>query len=96
MVHQASALSLFVLRSVWRRHAGLWLRLTDSCERGVVNQLHQLQRHATDYASRDGRVVADELCRRIERAAGQRRRGGLSRDVPGRESSWNLRDRHMV
>ncbi len=31
--------------------------LTESCERHVVKQLHDLQRRATDYASRDGRVA---------------------------------------
>ena len=35
--------------------------LTESCEREVVNQLHELQRRATDYASRDGRVAADDF-----------------------------------
>jgi erythromycin esterase-like protein len=35
--------------------------LTESCEREVVSQLHELQRRATDYASRDGHVAADDF-----------------------------------
>jgi hypothetical protein len=35
--------------------------LTEPCEREVVGQLVELRRHAADYASRDGRVAADEF-----------------------------------
>ncbi len=71
--------------------------LTESCEREVVNQLHELQRRATEYASRDGRVAADDFFfaepnARLVKDAEQYYREMFR----GRGSSWNLRDRHMA
>ena len=69
----------------------------DSCEDAVVRQLVDLQRHAAEYASRDGRIARDEYfvaeqnARLVKDAEEYYRtmfRGGVS--------SWNLRDQHMV
>jgi erythromycin esterase-like protein len=71
--------------------------LTESCEKEVLTQLVELRRQAADYASRDGRVAADEFffaeqnARLVKNAEEYYRtmfRGGVS--------SWNLRDTHMV
>ncbi|WP_440097722.1 erythromycin esterase family protein [Streptosporangium sp. H16] len=68
-----------------------------SCEREVVEQLVDLQRHALEYARRDGLLAEDELFyteqnARVVRAAEKYYRTMFG----GRVSSWNLRDRHMV
>ena len=71
--------------------------MVESCEDEVVHQLVELRRRATDYASRDGRVAADEYF-----AAEQNARLILNAEeyyrsmFRGRISSWNLRDRHMA
>jgi erythromycin esterase-like protein len=71
--------------------------LAKSCEPEVVDQLVELQRHAMEYARRDGRVAEDELfyaeqnARLVKNAEAYYRSMFLS-DV----SSWNLRDRHMA
>jgi erythromycin esterase-like protein len=68
-----------------------------TCENEVVAQLVELQRRAAEYASRDGRVAADEYFSAAQNAR-------LISDAEqyyrvmyasGRES-WNLRDRHMM
>ena len=69
----------------------------EDCERQVVEQLVDLQRHAVEYVRRDGLIAEDELfyaeCNaRVVQAAEQYYRTMFS----GRVSSWNLRDRHMV
>lgn len=71
--------------------------LTRSCEQEVVNQLVELQRHATDYARRDGRIAEDdyfyaEQNARLVKNAEQYYRTMFQKRV----SSWNLRDRHMA
>jgi erythromycin esterase-like protein len=71
--------------------------LTESCEREAIGQLVELRRRATDYASRDGRVAADEFFfaeqnARLVKDAEEYYRAMFR----GRESSWNLRDRHMA
>jgi erythromycin esterase-like protein len=71
--------------------------LTPTCERDVVAQLAELRRHAAEYASRDGRIAADdyfmaEQNARVVRSAEAYYRTMLS----GRVASWNLRDRHMT
>jgi len=63
----------------------------------VVDQLVDLQRHAVEYARRDGLLAADEAFyaeqnARVVRAAEEYYRAMFS----GRVSSWNLRDRHMA
>ena len=71
--------------------------LSESCERDVVEQLVELRRRATDYASRDGRVAQDEFF-----FAEQNARLVLNAEryyrtmFRGRVESWNLRDRHMA
>jgi erythromycin esterase-like protein/predicted phosphoribosyltransferase len=69
----------------------------EGCEREVVEQLADVQRHALDYARRDGLIAADELFyaeqnARLVRAAEEYYRTMFS----GRTSSWNLRDSHMA
>ena len=69
----------------------------EECEREVVAQLVDLQRHAVEYARRDGLMADDELFyaeqnARTVRAAEEYYRAMFS----GRVSSWNLRDRHMA
>jgi erythromycin esterase-like protein/predicted phosphoribosyltransferase len=69
----------------------------ESCEREVVEQLVDLQRHALEYARRDGLPAQDELFfaeqnARTVKAAEEYYRAMFS----GRVSSWNLRDRHMT
>ncbi len=71
--------------------------LTESCEREVVNQLHELQHRAIDYASRDGRVAADDFFFAEQNARLVKDAEQYYREMfRGRESSWNLRDRHMA
>ena len=71
--------------------------LTESCEKEVVNQLVDLRKRAADYASRDGRVAADDFFfaeqnARLVKNAEEYYRSMFRRSVP----SWNLRDRHMA
>jgi erythromycin esterase-like protein/predicted phosphoribosyltransferase len=69
----------------------------ETCEREAVEQLTDLQRHAVEYARRDGLLAEDELFyaeqnARTVRAAEEYYRTMFS----GRVSSWNLRDQHMA
>jgi erythromycin esterase-like protein len=73
------------------------LNIERSCEDEVVEQLVDLRRRAAEYASRDGRIAADEYfvaeqnARVVSNAEAYYRamfRGGAE--------SWNLRDRHMM
>jgi erythromycin esterase-like protein len=71
--------------------------LSRSCEDDVVTQLVELRRRAADYASRDGRIAADEYFfaeqnARLVRNAEQYYRSMFG----GRVESWNLRDTHMM
>src|SRR6266496_1485452 len=71
--------------------------LTESCENEVVSQLIELRRRAADYASRDGRVAADDFFfaeqnARLVKNAEEYYRSMFRGTVP----SWNLRDRHMA
>jgi erythromycin esterase-like protein/predicted phosphoribosyltransferase len=71
--------------------------LHPSCEREVVTQLLELHRQRADYASRDGRVAADEYFFAEQNARLVRNAEEYYRTMfRGREDSWNLRDRHMV
>jgi erythromycin esterase-like protein len=71
--------------------------LTESCEREAVGQLVELRRRATDYASRDGRIAADEFFFAEQNARLVKDAEEYYREMfRGRESSWNLRDRHMA
>jgi erythromycin esterase-like protein/predicted phosphoribosyltransferase len=68
-----------------------------SCEREVLGQLVELHRNRAAYASRDGRVAADDYffaeqnARLVTQAEAYYRTMLL-----GRASSWNLRDRPMA
>jgi erythromycin esterase-like protein len=71
--------------------------LTESCENEVLSQLIELRKRAADYASRDGRVAADDFFfaeqnARLVKNAEEYYRSMFRRSVP----SWNLRDRHMA
>src|SRR3954471_24280540 len=71
--------------------------LSRSCEDDVVAQLVDLRRRAADYATRDGRIAADdyffaEQNARLVRNAEQYYRAMFA----GRAESWNLRDSHMM
>lgn len=69
----------------------------DSCEEEVVEQLVDLQRHALDYARRDGLIAEDELFYAERNAVVVRAAAEYYRTMfAGRVSSWNLRDRHMA
>ena len=71
--------------------------LHPSCEREVVTQLLDLHRQRAEYASRDGRVAADEYFFAEQNARLVKNAEEYYRTMfRGREDSWNLRDRHMV
>jgi len=71
--------------------------LHPSCEREVVTQLLDLHRQRAEYASRDGRVAADEFFYAEQNARLVRNAEEYYRTMfGGRADSWNLRDRHMV
>ena len=68
-----------------------------SCEREVVTQLMELHRRRVDYASRDGRVAADEFFYAEQNARLVRNAEEYYRTMfRGRAESWNLRDQHMA
>src|SRR5215207_4982382 len=71
--------------------------LTESCEDEVIGQLMELQHRAAEYASRDGRVAADEFFFTEQNARLVKNAEEYYRSMfRGRVSSWNLRDRHMA
>jgi erythromycin esterase-like protein len=71
--------------------------LTESCEREAVGQLVELRRLATEYASRDGRVAADDFFFAEQNARLVKDAEEYYRTMfRGHESSWNLRDCHMA
>ena len=73
------------------------LGLRESCEHEAIGQLVELRRNAIEYASRDGRVAADEFFFAEQNARLVKDAEEYYREMfRGRESSWNLRDRHMV
>jgi erythromycin esterase-like protein len=73
------------------------LGLSRGCEDEVTAQLIDLRRQALEYASRDGRIAADEYffveqnARLIANAETYYRAM-----FAGRAESWNVRDRHMM
>jgi erythromycin esterase-like protein/predicted phosphoribosyltransferase len=70
--------------------------LTSTCEREVVAELLALQRRRADYASRDGRVAADDFFFASQNARLVRNAEEYYRAMfRGRVESWNLRDQHM-
>jgi erythromycin esterase-like protein len=71
--------------------------LHPSCEREAVTQLVDLHRQRAAYASRDGRVAADDFFYAEQNARLVRNAEEYYRTMfRGRAESWNLRDRHMV
>src|SRR5438552_1736099 len=71
--------------------------VSKSCEDDVVAQLVELRRRAADYASRDGRIAADEYFFAEQNARLIRNAEAYYRAMfLGRETSWNLRDTHMM
>jgi erythromycin esterase-like protein len=68
-----------------------------SCEDDVVAQLIDLRRRAAEYATRDGRIAADEYFFAEQNARLVRNAEEYYRAMfKGRDESWNLRDTHMV
>jgi erythromycin esterase-like protein len=71
--------------------------LSRSCEDDVIAQLVDLRQRAADYASRDGRVAADEFFFAEQNARLVRNAEEYYRSMFGsRVESWNLRDTHMM
>lgn len=68
-----------------------------SCEREVIEQLLELQRHGSDHPSGDGRMSEDEQFALEQNARLVVDAEAYYRTMfAGRTSSWNLRDRHMA
>jgi erythromycin esterase-like protein len=71
--------------------------LKDSCEQEVVAQLMDLQRRASTYAQRDGRIAEDEFFSAEQNARLVRNAEEYYRSMfRSQVSSWNLRDSHMM
>jgi erythromycin esterase-like protein len=69
----------------------------ESCEPGVVEQLTELRRRASELANRDGRVARDEFFHAEQNARLVKNAEEYYRSMfRGRASSWNMRDRHMA
>jgi erythromycin esterase-like protein len=80
---------------VYAQTAGMGIE--PSCEREVVTQLAELRRQAALYASRDGRLAADEVFVAEQNARVVRGAEAYYRTMMGgRVESWNLRDHHMT
>ncbi len=68
-----------------------------TCESEVIAQLVDIQRRATDYARRDGRIAADDFFFAEQNARLIKNAEEYYRTMfRGRISSWNLRDLHMT
>lgn len=73
------------------------LGLARSCEDEAVRQLVDLRRHAVSYASRDGRVAAEDYFAAEQNARLVADAEAYYRAMFGSAAmSWNLRDRHMM
>jgi len=71
--------------------------LSRSCEDDVVAQLVDLRRRAAEYASRDGRIAADDYFFAEQNARLVRNAEKYYRSMfGGRVESWNVRDTHMM
>jgi erythromycin esterase-like protein len=71
--------------------------LSASCQDDVIAQLLELRRRAAEYASRDGRIAADEYFFAEQNARLVRNAEEYYRAMfGGRALSWNLRDTHMM
>jgi erythromycin esterase-like protein/predicted phosphoribosyltransferase len=68
-----------------------------SCQQEVVAQLVELQRHAAEYAKRDGLLAEDEAFYAERNAVTVQAAEKYYREMfGGQVASWNLRDQHMV
>jgi erythromycin esterase-like protein len=73
------------------------LNIDRSCEDEVVAQLVDLRRRAAEYATRDGRIAADEYFVAEQNARVVRNAETYYRAMfRGGVESWNVRDRHMM
>jgi len=73
------------------------LGLSRDCEDEVLAQLLELRRQAVEYASRDGRVAADDYFFAEQNARLVANAETYYRTMfAGRAESWNVRDRHMM
>lgn len=71
--------------------------LEKSCEEEVVAQLVELRRRAAEYATRDGRIAADDYFFAEQNARVIRNAEQYYRAMFGNaRESWNLRDTHMM
>ena len=71
--------------------------LAPSCEDAVITQLVELQKSAADYATRDGRLAADDLFFAEQNARIVLNAERYYRAMFGNHAeSWNMRDRHMA
>ncbi len=71
--------------------------ISESCEQAAVTQLLELQRRAAEYAQQDGRALEDEFFYAEQNARLVKNAEEYYRAMfRGRNSSWNLRDRHMA
>jgi erythromycin esterase-like protein len=71
--------------------------LSSSCEDGVVAQLVDLRKRAADYATRDGRVAADDYFVAEQNARVVQNAEMYYRTMfRGNVESWNVRDQHMM
>jgi erythromycin esterase-like protein len=69
----------------------------EPCEDEAVDQLVELQRRAVELARQDGQIAEDELFFAEQNARLAVNAEAYYRSMfRGRESSWNLRDRHMA
>lgn len=71
--------------------------MSESCESGVIAQLHSLQERAADYMRHDGAEASDAYFYAQQNARLIKNAEEYYRTMfRGRVSSWNLRDRHMA
>jgi erythromycin esterase-like protein len=71
--------------------------LQQSCQNGVIEQLHELQRRAGEYVQRDSRIAEDEYFYAEQNARLAKNAEDYYRTMfQGRVSSWNVRDCHMA
>jgi erythromycin esterase-like protein len=71
--------------------------LSSPCEDEAIHQLMELQRRMGEYAQRDGKLAEDEFFYAEQNARLVKNAEAYYRSMfQGRESSWNVRDRHMA
>lgn len=72
------------------------LGMDETCEKAVLTQLLDLQHHAREYATRDGRLAEEAFFNAEQNARLARNAEKYYRAMfRGRVESWNLRDTHM-